>query len=147
MNTKVCRKCNIEKPETSFYQRNKTKGHLGLKYMCKECENKTAKERYHQKYKHNEEAPKKTYINKLKREYNLTEEDFLILWNNTKGRCGICNTEMWSVLVENSKGRIASVDNCHDTGVVRVIICHKCNGGLGQFDDKVDFLKKAVKYL
>lgn len=147
MNTKVCRNCNIEKPETSFYHRNKSKGHLGLKYMCKACENNKAKDRYHDKYKHSEELPKKSYTNKLKREYDITEEEFLTLWNKTKGKCGICSVDMWSVLVENSKGRKAAVDHCHDTGLVRGIICHKCNGGLGQFDDKLEFLKKAVQYL
>ncbi len=39
------------------------------------------------------------------------------------------------------------IDHCHDTGVVRGLLCFNCNGGLGQFKDNLTNMRNAVKYL
>lgn len=39
------------------------------------------------------------------------------------------------------------VDHCHDKMLVRGIVCHSCNVGLGHFRDNPELLKKAAKYL
>lgn len=39
------------------------------------------------------------------------------------------------------------VDHCHDTGIVRGLLCHNCNRALGLFKDKIEVLKNAIKYL
>ena len=41
---KVCTKCNEQKPLDAFRKQRSTKD--GLKYHCKECDNKTAKSYY-----------------------------------------------------------------------------------------------------
>ena len=39
------------------------------------------------------------------------------------------------------------IDHCHTTLNVRGILCSKCNTGLGMFNDNVDALVNAIKYL
>jgi hypothetical protein len=39
------------------------------------------------------------------------------------------------------------VDHCHETGVIRGVLCFNCNGGLGQFKDDIASLRRAIEYL
>ena len=60
--------------------------------------------------------------------------------------CPIClgNSEE----VGDLQNRTAWVlDHCHVTNKFRGWLCHKCNRALGNFNDNVDILKRAIKYL
>lgn len=39
------------------------------------------------------------------------------------------------------------VDHCHETGIIRGILCDRHNRGLGYFSDKPDLLRKAANYV
>lgn len=39
------------------------------------------------------------------------------------------------------------IDHNHRNGKVRGIICESCNTGLGRFDDNIEMLRKAIKWL
>jgi len=40
-----------------------------------------------------------------------------------------------------------AVDHDHKNGEVRGLLCHRCNVGLGNFQDNPELLLKAYKYL
>lgn len=39
------------------------------------------------------------------------------------------------------------VDHCHASGKIRGLLCDLCNRGIGHFNDSVELLYKAIKYL
>ena len=52
-------------------------------------------------------------------------------------RCAICLTMMQRLVL----------DHCHKTDETRELLCHHCNVGLGQFEDKPGLLRRAAAYL
>ena len=39
------------------------------------------------------------------------------------------------------------VDHCHQTNVIRGILCNACNVGIGSFNDDTTLLSSSIKYL
>lgn len=72
----------------------------------------------------------------LKHRYGITEADYDRMLEDQGGLCAIC--------LEQPAGH---VDHCHETGKVRGLTCFNCNGGLGQFKDRVDIMLNAIDYL
>lgn len=70
----------------------------------------------------------------LKREYNLTKEQYDELLQLQGGVCAICS------------GPATDVDHDHDTNEVRGLLCHSCNRALAGVDN-VEWLGKAFDYL
>lgn len=62
-----------------------------------------------------------------------------------EGRCKICRRKEWRSI----QGHLLKlcVDHCHETGLVRGLLCYQCNAGLGMFHDDVERLKRAILYL
>jgi hypothetical protein len=118
---KVCSYCNVYKDFDKFG----TNGDGKLKSRCKDCQTK-----YNTKY-HKE-------VFRFDR-YGITREMFKEMLSDQSSRCAICDTDV--------DEKSSHIDHCHTTGKVRGILCEKCNKGLGQFDDDVNYLKNAIKYL
>jgi len=55
--------------------------------------------------------------------------------------CGICGRP------PGAGARSHSIDHCHETGVVRGVLCRDCNTGLGNFKDDIGNLQCAILYL
>jgi hypothetical protein len=53
--------------------------------------------------------------------------------------CEVCGTVM--------QGKCLALDHCHETGIVRGLLCQTCNTGIGQFKDNPGLLRKAAAYL
>lgn len=74
----------------------------------------------------------------LKRTYGITLEEYDKLFEEQKGVCWICQQE--------STERLC-VDHAHDTGQIRGLLCRKCNLVIGNADEDVAVLNRAIDYL
>jgi len=72
------------------------------------------------------------------RKYGLTKDSYQNLLEKQNNLCVICTKEFTTT---------PHVDHDHSTGKVRGLLCYPCNSGLGQFEDDIDRLKRAIKYL
>lgn len=75
------------------------------------------------------------------KKYNMTQDDYeelLLKQNNSCAICGISSKDYKESL---------HVDHCHNTGIVRGLLCFKCNTVLGKVNDDVGILQKAIKYI
>lgn len=74
-----------------------------------------------------------------KKSYGLTPEQWACMLGGQRGSCAICGVHI---------GRTPLVvDHNHATGVVRGLLCRKCNSGLGMFNDSMRTVGAALNYL
>ena len=78
----------------------------------------------------------------LKSSYGLRESDIVAMWEKQGGRCPICQRA-----IPRKYGFGNHVDHCHKTGIVRGLLCHRCNVGIGYFKDDINALRRAAHYL
>lgn len=69
--------------------------------------------------------------------FNLSEVDWQKMYDFQKGLCAICKKRM----------KKPNVDHCHITGLVRGLLCPRCNRALGRFGDNLVLLMAAVAFL
>ena len=81
----------------------------------------------------------------LKRQYNISLDDYDRMWNEQQGYCAICGGV--ETLLSNGKTKALSVDHNHKTGRVRQLLCYRCNVMLGSALESEDILMKAISYL
>ncbi len=136
---KICKRCHQEKSLDQFYKNKlmKKDGHVNI---CKECDKERIRNRYpdlksSDKYK---QMKQNTY---LKRVYGITLEDFNKKFQEQNGCCDICG------LHQTELKRILDVDHDHLTQEVRGLLCNNCNTSIGRFNDNIELLEKAIKYL
>lgn len=72
----------------------------------------------------------------LEKKYGITTEDHEQMLKEQGGACAICK-EVGPLVV----------DHCHQTTVVRGLLCSHCNLGLGHFKDNAGTLRAAANYL
>jgi len=73
------------------------------------------------------------------RKYGLTQDIYDAMWAAQGHRCAICRTN-------RPGGKGWCIDHCHDSDVVRGILCNNCNSGLGLFKDDANTLRAAAVY-
>lgn len=150
--TRICRTCKIEKELSSFKKQGKESLKVG--YNCKDCETTRLRDRY---FKNHEEEKQKRRLysienkekNKsrmqawnLKAKFKISESDYREMLDNANKCCEICKKE-------ESQERRLSVDHNHATGVIRGLLCTKCNTSLGLLntDIGVELLQNAIEYI
>lgn len=89
----------------------------------------------HQRNKHKHVAWRENYH--LMRNYGVTAEQKMSMVVAQDGKCGICKM----LLTTTHKTHL---DHCHATGMVRGILCTRCNTHLGWHEK---YSKEAISYL
>ena len=153
---KFCSGCQETKSTDEFGKQSNRKD--GLAYRCKSCMNKYHAQRYEnprirKTIKANQEkyraANPDVDVNKhLVRKYGITLEEYNRRFREQKGVCAICgkeeSTRRRKISPENER---LAVDHCHETGVVRGLLCFKCNTAIGSLGDTQDQIMKVINYL
>lgn len=117
--SKQCRVCGKTKEPTEFgFQ---AMGKQGLSSECRECLNKRARKSFYKRYPY--------YIELLEKQ------------NNACAICGATSPD------PNGKLRRFPVDHNHNTGMVRGLLCNRCNRALGLLGSDVAILEEAIEYL
>lgn len=102
------------------------------------------KERSKKCYRKNPKIEKNRHLNN---KFGIGLEEYGKLLDSQEGVCAICKGK------ETRKKRISdepsdlAVDHCHKTGVIRGLLCFKCNSILGRWEDKIEIFKTAIEYL
>ena len=81
----------------------------------------------------------------LKHRYGITEEQYDQMLVEQKYKCKICRQKPDKSQTQPDKPLY--VDHCHQTKVIRGLLCHKCNVALGHMNDDPEQLERAANYL
>lgn len=78
---------------------------------------------------------------RLRREFGITLVQYKAVSKHQGGKCAVCKRP-----ATDFKNNLA-VDHCHETGLVRGLLCWKCNKLVGVSGDDARKLKNASIYL
>lgn len=92
------------------------------------------------------ESRKRDRIKRISRLYNLSPDDYFSMVQEQDNKCAICGCE------EKRTNKFGdsiplSVDHDHATGVVRRLLCNKCNSMIGYAREIPEILESAADYL
>lgn len=130
----ICYKCKLEKSANDF-----THGQLNKRCsMCKDCTSK-----------YNSKVSRRS---RLKHIFGLTQEEYDLILEIQNNRCAVCKKLPNTINYKSNKLQPLSVDHCHKAEkegkmIVRGFLCQNCNFGIGFFDDSIENLRNAIKYI
>lgn len=142
--SKFCSKCSTDKSPDEFGVESRRPD--GLCLYCKLCQNAYTRNyrKTHEQYRVKQGRRKNRHKRKhtLKYLYKITPQDYEKMFANQGGCCAICCTDR-----PGGRHGQLHVDHDHVTGIVRGLLCNRCNIGLGRFGDNLAGLMQAVNYL
>ncbi len=127
----VCRVCRLERRTGDFTDRQRQ----SIWPQCRTCARKRWRE-----YRSRQGAGFVRAEN-LKQFYGLSVDDVRDMPVKQGNRCPICE----ETLGESDED--IAIDHCYRTGLIRDLLLLPCNGGLGQFRDDPDRLRRAALYV
>lgn len=160
---KTCVKCGIPKPLSDFYRQSGMRD--GYRNDCKRCMQVTRRDWYQRnrdyaieraqkwrdlnpdkyeawKRRNREENRERLAASNrrghLRRKYGLTVEEFEFLRIAQDDRCAICNEPDPAGL---------HIDHDHETGLIRGLLCGKCNKAIGLLREEPALFDAASRYL
>ena len=131
---KTCRQCLMNKPVEEFQPKVYASGRRGWRHICTACKNENG--RRENLIPERNEARRAA---KLKHRYNISIAEYDELAAYQDHVCAIC-------LEVCNTGQPLSVDHCHETNMVRGLLCRRCNVAVGTLKS-VELLERAIEYL
>lgn len=128
----ICGDCRIPLCEDNSYKRKSGPDSGRFVGVCRSCN----KSRLRKWRKAN---PTKALARGMKHRYGVDLSEYLAVRESQNNRCAICGIELKSPHIDH--------DHKRHPVVIRGLLCHLCNKGLGCFHDSEEILLAAVKYL
>jgi hypothetical protein len=145
--TKNCPRCNETLPLEQFGK--DTHNVQGYRVYCRACAykqqskwreaNKPRLAAYSKQWRTDNPRLAKDFS--LRARYDIPLGTYDLLFAKQQGKCAICQSPD-----PGGRGDF-HVDHCHQTKVIRGLLCHGCNVSLGHFQHSEDILLSAVNYL
>lgn len=67
---------------------------------------------------------------------------------NQNDVCAICKKPESIVnSVTNKTPKRLAIDHCHKSGIVRGLLCHRCNVSIGAMNESIELMEAAIDYL
>ena len=136
MSSKYCAKCKVEKPVSDFgFDKRYGKPRSYCKKCCRDIEKERRKEKGSEWYR----------IRNIMSAYKVSESEAKRL--RSIWECECCGIELTKA---KSNVRCATdqvIDHCHETNIVRGVLCSACNLALGHARDSIEVLDKLKNYL
>ena len=112
-----CSVCHELKADDEFYLKDRASGRKDT--TCKACR----------------------IIMQRERTLGVTQDDYLRMYTEQQGQCGICNRRLYS-----KRYKAFAVDHCHSTGRIRGLLCTNCNTALGLLRDDPIAIQRALEW-
>lgn len=87
---------------------------------------------------------------RLKALYGLTLPTFHAMHAAQNDVCAICNQPETNARIKSrvpSGAKTLSVDHDHTTGVIRALLCYRCNVSIGRVKEDPELLRQMITYL
>lgn len=139
-----CRACTAKR-DHGYYEKSRNRYLASARKQWNsmdEQQRETDRERQRQRRVTDPERIRRYDRQKQLKKYGITLGDFERLLAAQGGTCALCGGPPLGRF-----GMNYHVDHDHMTGVVRGLLCSRCNGGLGALGDTVESLQRAISYL
>jgi hypothetical protein len=134
---RTCNECSVEKPLFAFPKDRKDS--LGRGGKCADCKNARRRALRVRNPKIRMDPTKRDYNRRHR--LGASSATFKALFDAHGGRCGICRSEL------DFLSKDTHLDHSHKTGMLRGVLCARCNHGIGHFKDDPRRLRAAISYL
>ncbi len=148
---KRCSRCKVKKPLDTFNS-DKSKSDGRFRW-CRACSSENIKRAAEYRARNRKaicakslaryRANKSSIADSVAaRRVGISAIEYRRLVADSGGICAICDRRPSA-----GRSRRLHLDHCHATGVVRGMLCHLCNVGLGHFGENIEVMERAVEYL
>ena len=137
---KTCYSCKQTKSVEEFRPRRRGDPLRGRVSDCNDCAGARGRINYHKS------SDKKKHLIAL-RKHNITAERYQEMLEEQGGVCAICKQKETRCDPRTGLTRRLSIDHCHTSGIIRQLLCGRCNMMIGLAQDNPELLVDAINYI